>query len=121
MSAQILDGIRILDCTVFQVGPYATYMLAALGADVIKVEQPGVGDSMRGLKEFLGTPTEYNGRNYLVEEMNANKRGIAINLKIDEGKEVLRKLCERSDVFLTNYSMSVKKKVGSRWSHDQSI
>lgn len=112
MSAQILDGIRILDCTVFQVGPYATYMLAALGADVIKVEQPGVGDSMRGLKEFLGTPTEYNGRNYLVEEMNANKRGIAINLKIDEGKEVLRKLCERSDVFLTNYSMSVRRKLG---------
>lgn len=92
-----LDGIRIIDVTTVLLGPYGTQMLGDLGADVIKVEAPPTGDIARN----MGTVRNVNmGGIYL--NANRNKRSIAVDLKNEEAKEVLRKLIPTADVFVHN-------------------
>lgn len=84
-----LEGIRVLDWTTFLQGPIATVMLGDLGADVIKIEQRAVGDHGRGLKTEQGTGRELclgADRSWFFESNNRNKRGIAIDLKKEEGR-----------------------------------
>ena len=82
-----LDGVRILDFTHVQSGPTCTQLLAWMGADVIKVERPGVGDATR--KQLVDVP----GADSLYFTMlNHNKRSIELNSKAPEGKEVLTRL-----------------------------
>lgn len=110
--AGILDGIRVIDWTIMQVGPYAGAMLADMGAEVIHVEQPGSGDPVRGLKETWGVSLELpGGRNTFFEEHNRNKRSIALDLKLPEAREVLHRLVSRADVFLTNYRARAVKRL----------
>lgn len=98
--AMALDGIRILDMTLGQQGPVATMMLADMGADVIKLEDPLLGDPGRYLHSILGVRVPLN---FYFENNNRNKRSITVNLKKERGREIVYRLVEKSDVFVTNY------------------
>lgn len=100
----ILEGIRVLDWTGHQFGPISTSMLGDLGAEVIKIEQRGVGDPSRGMERFAGIPIVLpNGHSLVYEACNRNKKGITIDLKNEEGRQVVYRLVEKSDVFVQNF------------------
>jgi crotonobetainyl-CoA:carnitine CoA-transferase CaiB-like acyl-CoA transferase len=98
-----LDGIKVIDLTIWVQGPLAGQLLADLGADVIKIEKPGQGDLARGLQTLFGasmsTPT---GRGLLFELVNRGKKSIAIDLRKEEGQKLLHALVKDADVFLSN-------------------
>ena len=106
----LLDGIRVLDLTNVLAGPFATLHLALCGAEVIKIENPGGGD----LARKLGCVPELNqklmGTSFLAQ--NANKKSITLNLKAEEGKEILRKLVATSDVLVENFRPGVMERLG---------
>ena len=96
-----LSGIRVIDQTQALAGPYCTMLLGDLGADVIKIERPGVGDNSRQwAPPYIGDQGCY----YLA--VNRNKRGIALDIGADAGRAFLRKLVEDADVFLSNLMTS---------------
>ena len=101
-----LDGIRVLDLTVMISGPYATALLADQGADVIKVERPGLGDIAR----VLGVTV--NGLSALFVSCNRGKRSIVVDLQQPEGVEIVRKLAADVDVFVQNFRSGVLDKLG---------
>ncbi len=109
--AVLLEGTRVIEWASFQQGPVAGSMLGDLGAEVIKIEQPGVGDPGRGMMKVLGVSTGVAGRNFYFEYINRNKRSITIDLKKDKGKEIIYRLVEKSDVFLTNWRQGVAKRL----------
>ena len=93
-----LDGIRVLDLTRVLAGPYCTMFLGDLGAEVVKVEQPGVGDDTRGWgPPFTGGESAY----FLC--VNRNKKSVTIDLKSREGVALLQRLAERADVLIENF------------------
>jgi crotonobetainyl-CoA:carnitine CoA-transferase CaiB-like acyl-CoA transferase len=98
-----LEGIRVLDCGVFHAGPGGPAILGDLGAEVIKIEQPGVGDPIRMAGQIgkiqFGVA---GGRGLFFEGANRSKKGITLNLKSEKGRAILYRLVEQSDVFLTN-------------------
>lgn len=107
-----LDGVRVLDWTMFQLGPAATSMLGDLGADVIKIEQPTVGDGSRGMKSVGGLKFSMpQGRNFMFETNNRSKRGIAIDVSKDEGQKIVHRLTETADVFVSNFRESTARKL----------
>jgi crotonobetainyl-CoA:carnitine CoA-transferase CaiB-like acyl-CoA transferase len=95
------EGIRVIDVTHVLAGPFATYQLAVLGADVIKVEHPDDPDQSRG----AGTDKELNRRNmgtaFLTQ--SSNKRSITLDLKQAKDRAILKKLVTTADVFVENY------------------
>jgi crotonobetainyl-CoA:carnitine CoA-transferase CaiB-like acyl-CoA transferase len=95
------EGIRIIDITHVLAGPFAAYQLAVLGADVIKVEHPEEPDQSRE----GGTDRALNRRNMGTSFLTqgSNKRSITLNLKAEEGREILKKLVACSDVLVENY------------------
>ena len=101
-----LENITILDLTRVIAGPYCGAMLADLGANVIKIELPGRGDDARAYGPYV------NGESLYYGNLNRNKRGITLNLKSEEGKEVFRKLAAKADVVLENYRPGVMDKLG---------
>ena len=108
-----LEGIRVLDWTIWQQGPVATAMLGDLGAEVIKVEERLGGDPGRGLKRVRGMSTELpGGRNFYFENNNRNKKGITLDLKKEKGREVLCRLAARSDVLVQNMRTGVAERLG---------
>lgn len=92
-----LDGLRVLDFSWFLAGPYATMILADLGADVVKVEAPGRGDPSRTAGPFIGAVSAY----FL--SVNRNKRSIVLDLKTEEGRSRAAQLAERADVLVENF------------------
>jgi len=102
-----LDGIRVLDLTLWQQGSYASAMLADLGADVIKIEAPGSPDPGR---RFLFRPEL--GLSVYFEAHNRGKRSLALDLKKPQGKTVFFRLVERADVFLNNLRLGALKRLG---------
>ncbi|MCE7860792.1 MAG: CoA transferase [Chloroflexi bacterium CFX2] len=111
---QPLNGIRILDITRALAGPYCTMMLGDLGADVIKVERPGVGDETRGWgPPFVGEPYgNYPGESAYFIAANRNKRSITVNIQSREGQDILRKLAGVCDVLVENYRTGDLDKLG---------
>ncbi|MCY3833373.1 MAG: CaiB/BaiF CoA-transferase family protein [Chloroflexi bacterium] len=92
-----LSGVTVVDQTQALAGPYTTMILGDLGAEVIKIEKPGVGDNSRQwAPPFIGDQSCY----YLA--VNRNKRGIALDIRADGGREFMRRLVKNADVFLTN-------------------
>src|SRR5215475_12277510 len=88
-----LEGIRVLDWTIWQQGPVSTMMLGDLGAEVIKLEERVGGDPGRGVMSIGGTMTGVSGqRNYYFEVNNRHKKSITLDLKKPEGKEIVYKL-----------------------------
>jgi crotonobetainyl-CoA:carnitine CoA-transferase CaiB-like acyl-CoA transferase len=106
-----LDGIKVVEITMFQQGPVAGMRLGDLGADVIKVE-PKSGDPGRGFMRVIGTMVGLKGRNYYFENNNRNKRSIVLDLNTDLGKELFFKLIDTADVFLNNMSIEAPIKMG---------
>jgi len=103
----LLDGIRVLDVSRVLTGPYCSLMLADLGAEIIKIEIPGKGDDTRHWgPPFLGGESAY----FL--SVNRNKKSVTLNLKSEEGRKILLKLAQRSDVFLENFSPGTAKRLG---------
>ena len=99
-----LDGMRILDMTQYEAGTSCTQALAWLGADVVKIEQPGVGDPGRGVRTgTLNSPYFIN--------WNSNKRSVTLNLRSDEGRELLLDMLPNYDVFVENYGPGVIEKL----------
>jgi crotonobetainyl-CoA:carnitine CoA-transferase CaiB-like acyl-CoA transferase len=107
-----LDGIRIIDWTIWQQGPVATQMLADLGAEVIKIEERERGDPGRGLAAAAGSATVKGGRNFYFEANNKHKKSIAIDLKRPEGREIVHRLAARSDIFVQNFRKGVAGRLG---------
>ena len=108
-----LEGIRVIDCTIWQLGPWATMMLGDLGAEVIKIEDPVLGDPSRGLTMMWGHPMQLApGRSILWEASNRNKKSMTLDLKKKEALGVVHRLVERSDIFVQNMAPGVADKLG---------
>ena len=108
--AKPLDGIRVLDWTIWQQGPVATMMLGDLGAEVIKLEERVGGDPGRGVMQIAGAKT--GARNYYFEANNRHKKSVTLDLKKPEAKEIVYKLIKKSDVFVQNYRKGVAARLG---------
>ncbi len=98
--SKALEGVRVIDLTVWFQGPVSAQYLADFGADVIKVERPQGGDQARGVRSIKSLEIGDWNQYFLV--INRNKKSIAIDLKKPEGQEILYRLVEKSDVFLSN-------------------
>jgi crotonobetainyl-CoA:carnitine CoA-transferase CaiB-like acyl-CoA transferase len=106
---KVLQDIRVLELGTFITGPCAGMMLADLGADVIKIEQPVVGDPFRG---YQGT--QYSSQ---FQTFNSRKRSVALNLKSPQSIDILHKLLETADVLLENYRPGVMDNLGLNWNY----
>lgn len=101
-----LSGLRILDLTRVLAGPYTTMILADLGAEVIKIEQPGIGDESRNFGPFK------NGFSLYFMSVNRGKKSVTLNLKSDQGKLIFKNLLRQSDILMENYRPGTMKKLG---------
>jgi len=106
-----MEGIKVVELGHWVVVPSATAILGDWGADVIKVEDPGVGDPVRSVTSVERTPLS-NGIHYLFEVMNRNKRSAGINLREERGREAMNKLLATADVFLSNFQPPVLARYG---------
>lgn len=104
--ASPLDGIKVLDLTRVLAGPYATMLLGDLGAEVIKIEQPGTGDESRKFGPFK------NGFSLYFMSVNRGKRSMTLNLKTERGKSIFKQLVKQSDVVVENFRPGTMKKLG---------
>jgi crotonobetainyl-CoA:carnitine CoA-transferase CaiB-like acyl-CoA transferase len=109
--ANALSGFRVLEVAAWTFVPAAGAVLADWGADVIKVEHPEVGDPQRGLVSMGLIPGGDNAVNYIMEQPNRGKRSIGIDISTDAGRDILYKLVESSDVFLTSFLPSVRQRL----------
>ncbi|MCC8400627.1 CoA transferase [Paraburkholderia sp. MMS20-SJTN17] len=107
MQARPLEGIRVVDYSHFLAGPYVGRCLAALGAEVIKVERPGSGDAGRQHATILD---DQQSAYFL--QLNMGKRGVSVDMKDARGKEFMRRLCDSADVFIENYRPGALDKLG---------
>ncbi len=111
-----LEGIRILDFTHVQSGPTCTQLLAWLGADVIKVERPGVGDATRKqLVDVEGADSLY------FTMLNHNKRSLTLNSKNETGKQVLERLIRECDMMVENFAPGALDRMGFSWERIQQL
>lgn len=106
-SAGALAGVRVLELARTLAGPFAGHVLADLGADVLKVEQPGSGDESRRF-----TPPTYAGDSCYFQAVNRNKRSIALDLKVPADREVLLRLVEDADVVTESFRTGVTQRLG---------
>lgn len=106
MNAAALEGLRVLDFSHVYQGPVGTQLLADYGADVIKVERPGSGDWSRAWGPFARDVS------LPFANLNRNKRSLAVDMKAPEGKALIRRLVERSDVLVHNFRKGVMEKLG---------
>jgi crotonobetainyl-CoA:carnitine CoA-transferase CaiB-like acyl-CoA transferase len=103
----VLRGIRVLDLTSSLAGPYCTQLLAALGADVVKVERPGAGDEARDWG-----PPFHDGSSVMFFAANAGKRSLALDLKTAAGRAAVLRLSERADVFVQSLRPGSAERLG---------
>jgi len=105
-AARALDGVKILAFEQVLSGPFATCLLADMGAEVIKVERPGVGDVIRSWDSVVkGLSSGYVW-------LNRNKRSLTVDVKKEKGREILQELAKRSDIFFENYAPRVAGRLG---------
>jgi alpha-methylacyl-CoA racemase len=105
----LLYGIRVLDLTRLLPGAFCTMLLADMGADVIKVEEPGTGDYLRW------TPPLVDGQSALFNALNRNKRSLTLNLKAEAGRDLLLRLVDRSAVLVEGNRPGVMERLGLGW------
>src|SRR6202047_2752015 len=114
--SKALDGVRILDFTHGQSGPTCTQLLAWFGADVIKVERPGVGDITRTqLRDIPGVDSLY------FTMLNSNKRSITLDSKNPKGRKVLEALVRSCDVLVENFAPGALDRMGLGWERIQQL
>ncbi|MDN7864886.1 CoA transferase [Burkholderia multivorans] len=107
MQARPLEGIRVVDYSHFLAGPYVGRCLAALGAEVIKVERPGGGDAGRRHATILD---DQQSAYFL--QLNMGKRGVSVDMKDPRGQAFMQRLCDSADVFIENYRPGALDKLG---------
>jgi crotonobetainyl-CoA:carnitine CoA-transferase CaiB-like acyl-CoA transferase len=105
--ARPLDGIRVIEVGQLLAGPFAGTMLAYFGAEVIKVEPPGNGDPIRNWRLLDETGTGYWWRS-----LGRNKKSVTVNLRSDEGRQILKQLIDRADVLIENFKPGTMEKWG---------
>ena len=111
-----LNGVKILDMTHVQSGPTCTQLLAWFGADVIKVERPGVGDATRGqLRDIPDVDSLY------FTMLNHNKRSVTLNTKDEKGKEIFTRFIKECDVMVENYAPGALDRMGFGWNKVQEL
>jgi formyl-CoA transferase len=110
-DAPLLHGLRVLDLASFIAGPAAATILSDFGADVVKVEPPGIGDTYRMLSQLPPNPS-VPGVNYTWQLDNRNKRSLELNLKSPAASDVLGRLVRWADVLITNFPPATRKKLG---------
>ena len=101
VSSYLLSGLKVIDCATVIAAPATATMLADFGADVIKVEQPEGGDMLRTLSGIDTTPDA--DPDWFWELHGRNKRGLVLDMKSTEGREVMHRLIGDADVFITNH------------------
>lgn len=106
----VLAGIRVVEVAAWTFVPISGSVLAEWGADVIKVEHPSTGDPQRGLVSS-GLVPGAGGVNFMFEVPNRGKRSVGLDLSTDDGRELLYRLCETADVFVTSYLPGVRKRL----------
>ncbi len=111
MADQALSDMRVIDLTHYIAGPVCTKFLADYGADVIKVERPGVGDGARNMGPFYHDEP-HPEKSGLFLYLNTNKRGITLNLKSKLGKEIFRELVKKADAVVENFKPGVMERLG---------
>lgn len=102
-----LQNVRILDLSVIMAGPYCTLLLGDMGAEVIKIERPGVGEGARGVP-----PHYFEGESAYFIAMNRNKKSITLDLKSPKGKEIFYELTKKSDVVIDNFRPGIVERLG---------
>jgi crotonobetainyl-CoA:carnitine CoA-transferase CaiB-like acyl-CoA transferase len=113
-----LEGIRVIDLTAWLAGPYVSLNLAAMGAEVIKIERPRVGDPCRWNPPFAGPEGVSHVRKTDVDvsllylKRNRGKKSISLNLQSDRGKEIFRRLVEKGDVVIENFAPGTMERLG---------
>ena len=110
MNTAPLQGIKVIDFTEVQSGPSCTQLLAWLGAEVIKIERPGVGDATRGEIQF-----DPDCPSYYFLQLNSDKKSLALNAKTPDGKAILTKLIQSADIFIENLHPGAMEKLGFGW------
>ncbi len=111
-----LEGIKVIDFTGVQAGPACTQLLAWFGADVLKVERPGVGDVTRNqLRDVSKLDALY------FTMLNSNKMSLELNTKTPEGKTILEQLIRDADVLVENFAPGALDRMGFTWERNQSI
>jgi crotonobetainyl-CoA:carnitine CoA-transferase CaiB-like acyl-CoA transferase len=104
-----LEGLRVLDFTQFMAGPLATQLLADMGAEVIKIERPVLGDASR---HGSASPFTVNGSRNAFVALNRNKRSMALDLKHPDAGEIVWRLIEQADVLIENFRPGVMERLG---------
>ena len=102
-----LEGVRVVDVTTSIAGPFCAEILAALGADVVKVERPGAGDDGRAWG-----PPFWNGESAMFLSVNAGKRSLAVSLRDERGRDLVLRLADRADVFLQSLRPGLAERLG---------
>ena len=110
MRVRALEGIRVLDLTHALAGPFCTYHLQLLGADVVKIERPGVGDDFR---DFARLPGWLVSPSFIA--VNGGKRSITVDLKQAAGQAIVRRMAERADVVVENLRPGAAMELGLGW------
>jgi formyl-CoA transferase len=113
----LLDGIRVLDLSRVLAGPYCTMILGDLGADIIKIEAPRLGDDTR----HWGPPFAQGGESAYFLCVNRNKRSMTLNLKSERGQQILRELIQQSDILVENFRVDTLEKWGLSYEELQRI
>src|SRR5215471_5578944 len=103
-----LAGIRVLDLSHQAAGPWCTSLLGDLGADVVKIEKPGRGDGIRYADRTGRLPPEIGG-------LNRNKRGLTVDIGVEAGCALVRRLAAQSDVLVENFRPGVMERHGLGW------
>ena len=117
-STRPLGDLLVLDLTIFLSGPFATQILGGLGARVMKVEQPGLGDPARANPPYYGPRGLHSARpgpgdlSLSLLKRNRNKESVTLNLKHEEGKAIFRELARRADVLVENFAPGVMARLG---------
>ncbi len=113
MSQGILSGLRVIDMATYIFGPASTTVMSDFGAEVVKIESPGIGDPYR--YTHLMPPFEPNELDYMFQLDNRNKRGIVLDVRVDAAREALLELVRGTDVFVTNFPPRVLEKLRIRY------
>ncbi len=105
-----LEGIRVIDLTTFMSGPFVTMVLGDLGAEIIKIERPGTGDTSRQIPPYY-----HAEENLYYISLNRNKKSVTLNLNTDKGKEILYGLVHKVDIFIDNFRPGILEKLGANY------
>lgn len=112
-EAPPLDGIKVVELSMYVQGPVAGLTLASLGAEVVKIEQVGQADYMRNFQSAFGVTFDERGKEWIYGSLNRNKRALALDISSEAGRPVFERLIQRADVFLTNLRQSGLTRFGA--------